>query len=52
MFRRGWATARKHFPLKDVAEAGGWNPNDTSTLSKCYVQNDEQTTRSVALKVV
>jgi integrase len=22
-FRRGWATARKRFPLKDVAEAGG-----------------------------
>jgi hypothetical protein len=23
-YRRKWATERKHLPLKDVAEAGGW----------------------------
>jgi hypothetical protein len=32
-YRRAWATARKHLPLKDVAEAGGWKFNgDTPPL--------------------
>lgn len=47
MFRRGWATARKHLPLPDVAAAGGWEKNSTS-LRECYQHADEQTTRAVA----
>ncbi|MGH7604181.1 MAG: tyrosine-type recombinase/integrase [Gemmatimonadaceae bacterium] len=49
-FRRGWATARKHFPLKDVAEAGGWR--ETQSVLECYVQSDTETTNKVMLKVV
>jgi integrase len=45
MFRRGWATARKHMPLKDVAAGGGWT--DTATVAKCYQHADEETTRRV-----
>jgi hypothetical protein len=45
-YRRAWATARKHLPLKDVAEAGGWRSTDT--LLRCYTQVDEAT----MLKVV
>ncbi|HWP36338.1 MAG TPA: hypothetical protein VNL18_02175 [Gemmatimonadales bacterium] len=33
-YRRKWATERKHFPLKDVAAAGGWR--DVETLLECY----------------
>lgn len=33
-FRRGWATARKHMPVQDVAKGGGWT--DTATVTKCY----------------
>jgi hypothetical protein len=40
-YRRAWATARKHLPLKDVAEAGGWRSTDT--LLRCYTQVDEVT---------
>jgi hypothetical protein len=40
-YRRAWATARKHLPLKDVAEAGGWRSTDT--LLRCYTQVDEAT---------
>jgi integrase len=40
-YRRAWATARKHLPLKDVAEAGGWRSVDT--LVRCYTQTDEAT---------
>ena len=40
-FRRGWATARKHFPLKDVAEAGGWK--DTASLQRSYTHTDPRT---------
>jgi hypothetical protein len=29
-FRRRWATLRKHYPVRDVADAGGWT--DTQTL--------------------
>lgn len=45
MFRRGWATVRKHMPLKDVAAGGGWT--DTATVAKCYQHADEETTRRV-----
>jgi len=44
-FRRGWATARKHMPLKDVAAGGGWN--DTATVAEVYQHADEETTRQV-----
>jgi len=40
-YRRKWATERKHLPLKDVAEAGGWL--DTRSLEQCYQQADEAT---------
>jgi hypothetical protein len=30
-----------HFPLKAVADAGGWK--DVATLVRCYHQTDEQT---------
>jgi hypothetical protein len=40
-YRRAWATARKHLPLKDVAEGGGWRSTDT--LLRCYTQVDEVT---------
>ena len=39
------ATARKHLPLKDVAEAGGWR--STETLLRCYTQADEATMLAV-----
>jgi len=45
MFRRGWATARKDLPLKDVAAAGGWK--DITTLVTCYQQPDDDTLRRV-----
>lgn len=40
-YRRMWATARKHLPLKDVAAAGGWT--DTETLLACYQHADQAT---------
>lgn len=40
-YRRGWATARKHQSLKDLAEAGGWTC--TETLARHYLQADEDT---------
>lgn len=43
--RRGWATARKHLPLTDLAAVGGWV--DTVTLSRCYCQTDEETQEQV-----
>lgn len=44
-YRRGWATARKHHPLVDVALAGGWKR--TETLMRHYVQPDNATTLRV-----
>jgi integrase len=38
-YRRGWATARKHWPDADVAAAGGWK--NAETLRRCYQQADE-----------
>jgi integrase len=46
MFRRGWATARKHLPIQDVAVGGGWL--DTVTPATIYQQADAETTRAVA----
>ncbi|MGH7514762.1 MAG: hypothetical protein ACREOQ_17790 [Gemmatimonadales bacterium] len=46
-FRRGWATARKHLPVTDVAAAGGWK--STATIQRCYQQPDEGTMLSVVL---
>ena len=40
-YRRAWATARKHLPLKDVAAAGGWC--STASLLRCYTQVDDAT---------
>ncbi len=47
-YRRGWATARKHHPLSDVAAAGGWK--DTTTLRTVYTQADPETVRRVVLE--
>ena len=44
------STARKNLPLKDVAEAGGWQ--DTQSVLDCYVHTDAQTIKKVALMVV
>ncbi|MFN2524742.1 MAG: tyrosine-type recombinase/integrase [Actinomycetota bacterium] len=49
-FRRGWATERKNFPLKDVAEAGGWK--ETQSVLECYLHADKATTNKVLIKVV
>ena len=48
-FRRGWATARKHLPPKDVAAAGGWN--DIETMNRCYVHSTEEGIRDAALHI-
>jgi len=40
-YRRGWATARKHHPVVDVAAAGGWT--DVETLLRCYQQPEAET---------
>jgi integrase len=46
-YRRGWATARKSLPAKDVAYAGGWK--NVATLQTIYQQPDaESTYRAVA----
>jgi len=39
-YRRAWATARKHLPLKDVAAAGGWKDVETLLM---YQQPDKET---------
>ena len=44
-YRRGWATARKHLPVTDVAHAGGWKT--TGTLQACYLHADMATMLSV-----
>ena len=46
-FRRGWATARKGFPLTDVAEAGGWR--DTASLLTAYTHADPETVLGVVV---
>ncbi len=47
MFRRGFATARKGMPLRDLASVGGWR--DTETLMKSYVHATTEGTLKVAL---
>jgi len=49
MLRRGWATARKHLPIKDVATAGGWT--DMETPASIYQQTDPETMRKVTAYV-
>lgn len=44
-FRRGWASARKELPVKDVMAAGGWH--DESALQTAYQSADPKTTRQV-----
>jgi hypothetical protein len=46
-YRRGWATARKHLPLPDVAAAGGWK--GAVALQRSYLHADEQTMLTVVL---
>ena len=44
-YRRAWATSRKHLPLADVAQAGGWK--STETLLRCYQRPDAETMYAV-----
>lgn len=44
-FRRGWATARKHYPAQDLAKLGGWR--DVATMQKSYQQADGRTIRTI-----
>ncbi len=46
-FRRKFATERKHFPLRDVAAAGGWK--EARTLLECYQLADSATLQGVVL---
>jgi integrase len=46
-FRRAWATSRKHLPVRDVAEAGGWQ--SVAVLLACYQLPDDMTTEEVVL---
>src|SRR4051812_4881022 len=40
-YRRKWATERKHFPVKDVMAAGGWDTPDA--LNRSYQHDDPAT---------
>jgi hypothetical protein len=40
-YRRKWGTERKHLPVQDVAQAGGWK--NTATLETIYQQPDAAT---------
>lgn len=44
-YRRKWATERKHLPVQDVMEAGGWK--DRRSLEGSYQQADEETMLAV-----
>jgi len=46
-YRRAWATARKHLPAIDVAQAGGWS--GIETLQSIYQQADTDTMLRVVL---
>jgi integrase len=46
-YRRGWATARKHLPLPDIAVAGGWK--GTEALQRCYLHADDETMLAVVM---
>ena len=47
-YRRAWATARKHLPAIDVAQAGGWS--GVETLQSVYQQADTDTMLRVVLE--
>lgn len=47
-WRRKWATERKGMPIKDVADAGGWQ--DTATLLESYQRSDDATLTQVFLE--
>jgi len=40
-YRRKWGTERKHLPIQDVMQAGGWS--DPTCLQTIYQQPDEAT---------
>ncbi len=44
-FRRGWRTARKHLPAKDVQVLGAWR---TDVDQRVYVQADPETVAEIA----
>lgn len=44
-YRRRWATVRKHFPVQDVARAGGWK--SSQALEDAYLHADDATTQQV-----
>ena len=46
-YRRGWATARKHLPLPDIAAAGGGK--GTEALQRCYLHADDETMLAVVM---
>ncbi len=46
-FRRMWVTERKHHPLPDIAEAGGWR--STQAIQQSYLKADPATTLAVVL---
>ena len=51
-YRRGWATARKHLPVQDVAAAGGWSPKNPAALQTIYQQPDAATVYTVVSQPV
>jgi integrase len=44
-YRRKWGTERKHLPIQDVAQAGGWK--NTACLATIYQQPDDATLYAV-----
>lgn len=44
-YRRKWASERRHLPVKDVMEAGGWD--DFQTFLNCYTITTPATVASV-----
>jgi integrase len=44
-YRRKWSTERKHLPVRDVAEAGGWR--DLRSLERSYQKADAATMLAV-----
>ena len=57
-YRRSRATARKHYPVKDVAETGGWRKLNTLLTSytaaeqetMLAVMSEERTVREVVVR--
>lgn len=44
-FRRKWGSERKHMPIKDVTDAGGWS--DITTFLTCYQHADDDSLEQV-----